>query len=141
VSCLFCAIVAGEVPARRVHEDEHAVAFLDVAPIHRGHTLVVPRRHVDSLLDGAPAMAEIGNCVDATARLLVERLDADGLNVVSSAGAVAGQEVFHLHVHLLPRYADAPGLAHLLGTRTRTSPDADSAADLDAVHARLTGPR
>jgi histidine triad (HIT) family protein len=140
VSCLFCAIVAGDVPARRVHEDEYAVAFLDVAPIHRGHTLVVPRRHVDSLLDGAPAMAEIGDCVDATARLLVERLDADGLNVVSSAGAVAGQEVFHLHVHLLPRYADAPGLAHLLGTRPRTSPGTGS-ADLDAVHARLTGPR
>jgi histidine triad (HIT) family protein len=136
VSCLFCAIVAGEIPSRRVHEDEHAVAFLDLAPLHRGHTLVVPRRHVDSLLDGDPAMAEIGDCVDATARLLVDRLDADGLNVVSSAGAVAGQEVFHLHVHLLPRYAEAPGLTHLLGARHGASD-----ADLDAVHARLTTPR
>ena len=136
MSCIFCAIVAGEVPARRVHEDEHAVAFLDQAPLHRGHTLVVPRRHVDSLLDGEPAMAEIGSCVDATARLLVDRLDADGLNIVSSAGAAAGQEVFHLHVHLLPRHADAPGLARLLGGRADVSE-----ADLDAVHARLTGPR
>ena len=96
----------------------------------------MPRRHVDSLLDGAPAMAEIGDCVDATARLLVDRLDADGLNVVSSAGAVAGQVVFHLHVHLLPRYADAPGLAHLLAGRAEASD-----ADLDAVHARLTAAR
>ncbi|GAA1428953.1 HIT family protein [Microlunatus lacustris] len=136
MSCVFCAIVAGEVPSRRVHEDEHAVAFLDLAPLHRGHTLVVPRRHVASLLDGEPAMAEIGACVDATARLLVDRLDADGLNVVSSAGAAAGQEVFHLHVHLLPRYAQSPGLAHLLGARAPSSE-----ADLDAVHASLTGRR
>jgi histidine triad (HIT) family protein len=136
VSCIFCAIVAGEIPSRRVHSDEHAVAFLDLAPLHRGHTLVVPRRHVDSLLDGDPAMAEIGDCVDATARLLVDRLDADGLNVVSSAGRVAGQEVFHLHVHLLPRYAEAPGLAHLLGAR-----EGATDAELDAVHARLTTPR
>jgi histidine triad (HIT) family protein len=136
VSCVFCAVVAGEVPSRRVHEDEHAVAFLDLAPLHRGHTLVVPRRHVDSLLDGPPVMAEIGACVDATARLLVDRLGADGLNLVSSAGPVAGQEVPHLHVHLLPRYAAAPGLAHLLGTRAEASD-----ADLDAVHAQLTGRR
>jgi len=136
VSCVFCAIVAGDIPSRQVHADEHAVAFLDLAPLHRGHTLVVPRRHVDSLLDGEPAMAEIGDCLDATARLLVDRLDADGLNVVSSAGAVAGQEVFHLHVHLLPRYADAPGLTNLLGARS-----AASEADLDAVHATVTGRR
>ena len=136
MSCVFCAIVAGDIPSRQVHADEHAVAFLDLAPLHRGHTLVVPRRHVDSLLDGEPAMAEIGDCLDATARLLVDRLDADGLNVVSSAGAVAGQEVFHLHVHLLPRYADAPGLTNLLGARS-----AASEADLDAVHATVTGRR
>lgn len=141
MSCVFCAIVAGDIPSRRVYEDEHAVAFLDLAPLHRGHTLVVPRRHVDSLLDGPPAMAEIGGCLDMTARLLVDRLGSDGINVVSSAGAVAGQEVFHLHVHLLPRYADAPGLAHLLGTRGRADPVTDPEADLDAVHARLTGPR
>ncbi len=134
MSCVFCAVVAGEIPSRRVHEDEHAVAFLDLAPLHRGHTLVVPRRHVDSLLDGEPAMAEISPCIDATARLLVDRLEAEGLNLVSSAGSVAGQEVFHLHVHLLPRYADAPGLAHLLGTRA-----AASETELDAVHAALTG--
>jgi histidine triad (HIT) family protein len=140
VSCVFCAVVAGELPSRRVHEDEHAVAFLDLAPLHRGHTLVVPRRHVDSLLDGAPALAEIGACVDATARLLVDRLGADGLNLLSSAGPVAGQEVPHLHVHLLPRYAAEPGLAHLLGGRG-AAPAEDLDADLDAVHARLTGSR
>ena len=133
-TCVFCRIVAGELPARVVHADEHAVAFLDLAPWHRGHTLVVPRRHVESLVSGKPVLAEIAPAVDATARLLVDRLAADGLNLLSSAGAVAGQKVFHLHLHLVPRYAEAPGLAALGGR------DAAGEAELDAVHAQLTGP-
>jgi histidine triad (HIT) family protein len=134
MSCLFCAIVAGELPSRRVYEDDAAVAFLDLQPWHRGHTLVVPRRHVDDLLDGAPSLAEIGPAVDATARLLVDRLGADGLNLLSSARSVAGQEVFHLHLHLIPRYVEAGGLAHLVD---RTPVDD---AELDAVHRQLVGP-
>lgn len=131
--CLFCAIVAGEVPSRRVYEDEHAVAFLDIGPWHRGHTLVVPRRHVPDLVTGPPALAEIAPAVDVVGRLLVERLAADGLNLLSSAGAVAGQEVLHLHLHLVPRYADRPGLAGLVG------PEPVTEGELDAVHALLTG--
>ena len=72
---------------------------------------MVPREHVADLLTDPPMLARIGPAVDATARLLVDRLGADGLNLLSSAGAVAGQEVFHLHMHLVPRYADRPGLA------------------------------
>ena len=111
--CIFCRIVAGEVPSRQVHADGEAVAFLDVAPWQRGHTLVVPRRHVVDLLTDPPMLARIGPAIDATARLLVQRLAADGLNVLSSAKPAAGQDVFHLHVHLIPRYADRPGLAAL----------------------------
>ena len=76
---------------------------------------MVPREHVADLLTDPPMLARIGPAVDATARLLVDRLDADGLNLLSSASPVAGQEVFHLHVHLVPRYADRPGLANLVG--------------------------
>lgn len=112
--CVFCGIVAGTIPSRQVYADEHAVAFLDLAPWHRGHTLVVPRRHVPDLLTGDPALAEIAPAVDAVARLLQHRLAADGINLVSSAGPVAGQEVFHLHVHVVPRYADEPGLLRLV---------------------------
>ncbi len=133
MSCLFCAIVAGDVPSRRVYADDHAVAFLDLQPWHRGHTLVVPRRHVDDLLDGDPALAEIGPAVDATARLLVDRLGADGINLLSSARSAAGQEIFHLHVHLIPRYADVPGLPNLI-----TRYDVEE-SELDAVHAQLQG--
>lgn len=123
--CLFCRIVAGEIPSRRVYEDEHAVAFLDIQPWHRGHTLVVPRRHTTDVLADAASLAEIAPAVVATGNLLVARLGADGLNVLANTGAVSGQEVFHTHVHLVPRYADAPGLANLV---TR-----GEAGDLDAV--------
>jgi histidine triad (HIT) family protein len=131
--CIFCRIVAGEVPSRRVYEDDFAVAFLDRGAWHRGHTLVVPKRHLSDLVTGEPAMAELGPAVDAVARLLVDRLGADGLNLVSSSGAVAGQEVFHLHLHLVPRYAAEPGLPNLI------SPGQVSDEELDAVHAQITG--
>lgn len=133
--CLFCRIVAGEIPARRIYADEHALAFLDIAPWHRGHTLVVPRRHVPDLVNGEPVLAEIAPAVDTVARLLVARLGADGLNLFSSSGAVAGQEVFHLHLHLVPRYAAAPG-----GTRMVNRDYRPSDGDLDELSTLLTAP-
>jgi histidine triad (HIT) family protein len=132
-SCLFCRIVAGEVPSRQIYADEHAVAFLDIGAWHRGHSLVVPRRHVPDLVTGPSVLPRIAPAVDAVARLLVRTLAADGVNVLSSAGAVAGQEVFHLHVHVVPRYADAPGLAWLV------SHDPVPDGELDSVHAQVTG--
>lgn len=130
--CIFCKIIAGDIPSRRVYADDVAIAFLDVGPWSRGHTLVVPREHVADLVTDPPQLAVIGPAIDATARLLTTKLNADGLNLLSSAKAVAGQEVFHLHVHLIPRYADKPGLKSLIG------PDPEAAADLDAVHAEIT---
>ncbi|MBK8459357.1 MAG: HIT domain-containing protein [Micropruina sp.] len=129
MSCVFCAIVAGDVPSRQVYADAHAIAFLDLSPWQTGHTLVVPRRHVDDLLDVDEALTEIAPAVSATARLLVDKLPADGLNLLSSARPSAGQEVFHLHVHLIPRYAGSSGLRAMMGRST---------ADLDEVHARLS---
>lgn len=130
MSCLFCRIVAGEIPSRQVYADEAAIAFLDINPWHPGHTLVIPRRHTDDLLADPTVLAEIAPAVSATAELLVERLGADGLNLLSNSGAVAGQEVFHLHLHLVPRYAGRPGLAEL------TVPE--PGIDLDQVYRRLT---
>jgi histidine triad (HIT) family protein len=130
--CIFCKIISGEVPSRQVYADDYAYAFLDVAPWHRGHSLVVPRRHVPDVITSDPALTEIAPAVETVARLLVERLDADGVNVLSSSGAVAGQEVFHLHVHVVPRYADEPGLRLLINP----SPIPDG--ELDSVHRQLT---
>lgn len=132
-NCLFCRIVAGELPSRQVYADEHAVAFLDIAPWHRGHTLVIPRRHVPDLLSDPTALTEIAPAIVATGSLLVDRLGADGLNALTSNGAVAGQEVFHLHVHLVPRYADDPGIGRLVAR--------SEAGDLDQVLATVTGNR
>lgn len=113
-TCLFCRIISGDLPSRQVYADEHAVAFLDLAAWHRGHTLVVPRRHVVDLVSGEPSLLQIAPAIDAVARLLKQRLVADGINLLSSAGEIAGQTVFHLHVHVIPRYADEPGLARMV---------------------------
>ena len=133
--CIFCKIIAGDIPSRGIYSDDHAYAFLDVGPWHRGHSLVVPRRHVPDLITGDPALTEIAPAVETVARLLVERLGADGVNVLSSSGAVAGQEVFHLHVHVVPRYADEPGLGLLV------NPGPASDGELDSVHRRITEAR
>ncbi|HEY0237633.1 MAG TPA: HIT domain-containing protein [Friedmanniella sp.] len=112
--CIFCRIVAGDLPSRQVYADDHAVAFLDINAWHRGHTLVIPRRHVVDLVSGEPSLPEIAPAVDAVARMLKAKLAPDGMNFLSSAGVAAGQTVFHAHVHVIPRYADEAGLAHLV---------------------------
>ena len=113
-NCIFCKIIAGDLPSRRIYEDDHAIAFLDIAAWHRGHTLVVPKRHVTDMITGTPSLPEIAPSIDAVARMLMHRLAADGMNIFSSARDIAGQEVFHMHVHVVPRYADEPGLDLLI---------------------------
>ena len=131
MSCLFCAIIAGDIPSRRVYEDELAVALLDINPLKPGHTLVVPRRHSEDVLATRGGLAEISAALVATGRLLRERLGSDGMNILTNVGAVSGQDVFHFHVHLIPRYADDAGMGALL----RRVPG----IDLDAVHAAIIG--
>ena len=130
-TCIFCKIIAGELPSRRIYEDDHAVAFLDIAAWHRGHSLVVPRRHLPDLISGPASLAEIAPAVDAVARLLMHRLAADGINLLSSAGEIAGQEVFHMHMHVVPRYADEPGLPLLVNRGV--APD----GELDSVYRQI----
>jgi histidine triad (HIT) family protein len=107
--CIFCKIVAGEVPGTIVDEDERTVAFMDVSPATRGHALVVPRRHAADL--GEVSDEDLAACA-ATARRLAARarqkLGADGVNLMNSWGPAAWQTVFHFHVHVIPRYDDDP---------------------------------
>ncbi|MDO5682623.1 MAG: HIT domain-containing protein [Propionibacteriaceae bacterium] len=133
MDCLFCAIIAGDVPSRQIYADEHAIAFLDIAPLHWGHTLVVPRQHVTDILAEGTTLSDIAPAVHNVSRLLVDRLEAGGVNVLINNGALAGQEVFHLHVHLVPRYPEFPGMRALF------QPDPEAGAELDALHAILTG--
>lgn len=107
--CIFCKIVAGELPARIVDEDERTIAFMDIAPATRGHALVIPRAHSRDILDADPddvrAVAAAAQRLAGKAR---GRLGADGVNLLNSSGAAAWQTVFHLHIHVIPRYRDDP---------------------------------
>jgi len=107
--CIFCKIVAGELPATIVDEDELTVSFMDISPATRGHALVVPRRHARDLL--SIEAEDLRAAIAAAQRLagrMSERLGAAGVNVLNSCGAAAWQTVFHFHLHVIPRYAGDP---------------------------------
>jgi histidine triad (HIT) family protein len=107
--CIFCRILAGELPANVVDEDERTVAFLDIAPATRGHALVVPRAHSADLL--SVPREDLTAVIVACQRLahrMKELLATDGVNLVNSCGAAAWQTVFHFHMHVIPRYEGDP---------------------------------
>jgi histidine triad (HIT) family protein len=107
--CLFCKIVAGELPAEVVQEDEHTVAFMDINPWTRGHALVVPRNHSKDLLEISDEdLAHASAAAKRLAARMHERLDADGVNLLNACGQAAWQTVFHFHIHVIPRYEDDP---------------------------------
>jgi histidine triad (HIT) family protein len=107
--CLFCKIVAGEVPATRVHEDERTIAFMDINPATRGHLLVIPREHATDVYEiGPDDLAAVAVAAKELAARVRERLGADGVNLLNSAGPAAWQTVFHFHVHVIPRYDNDP---------------------------------
>jgi histidine triad (HIT) family protein len=108
-NCIFCKILAGELPATIIDEDERTIAFMDIAPATRGHALVIPRVHAPDLLSVAredlEAVAVASRRLAARAK---DRLGADGVNLINSCGAAAWQTVFHFHVHMIPRYEGDP---------------------------------
>ena len=107
--CIFCKIVAGELPATKVDEDERTIAFMDISPATRGHALVIPREHATDLL--SIPLEELNACMRAAQRLAhrqKEVLGADGIKLLNSCGAAAWQTEFHLHVHVIPRFDDDP---------------------------------
>ncbi len=107
--CLFCKIIAGDLPSQRIDEDEKTVAFMDINPATRGHALVVPRRHSRNLLEIEPDdLAAVALAAQRLAKRVNERLGAEGVNLLNSCGSVAWQTVFHFHVHVIPRYSDDP---------------------------------
>jgi histidine triad (HIT) family protein len=127
--CLFCEIVAGRAPAHKVYEDKDTLAFLDLFPITRGHTLVIPKRHVDRLTELREEEYEdlFRTVVNVCRR--IERLTPD-YNVAVNQGKLAGQIVFHLHFHIIPRYNTAGPFATTPRTRIRDEEVQTVLADL-----------
>jgi histidine triad (HIT) family protein len=107
--CIFCKILAGELPAQIVDEDERTIAFMDIAPATRGHALVIPRAHYPDLLSVEDAdLAAVARACQRLAARAKQRLGADGVNLINSCGRAAWQTVFHFHVHVIPRYEGDP---------------------------------
>jgi histidine triad (HIT) family protein len=133
-TCIFCRIAGGEAPASMVYEDADIMAFLDLHPVHAGHTLVAPRAHAVDVRDCAPALA--ARLFEVSARLapvVVRATNADGFNIWTAAGRAAGQTVFHVHLHILPRFSgDEFGLRLPKG-----GPPVAARSDLDAVAERI----
>jgi histidine triad (HIT) family protein len=107
--CIFCKIIAGELPGQIIDQDDRTVAFMDINPATRGHALVVPRKHARDLLEiGPDELDAVMRAAQRLARRAHERLQADGVNLINSCGAPAWQTVFHFHVHVIPRYENDP---------------------------------
>jgi diadenosine tetraphosphate (Ap4A) HIT family hydrolase len=131
--CIFCAIVAGAAPASVIHDDAATLAFLDINPVTPGHLLVIPKRHASTLanLDPADGAQLFVVAMQAAAALRSSGLRCEGVNFFLADGEAAGQEVFHVHLHVFPRFAGdgfrivEGGIAH------------PSRADLDAIASRL----
>ena len=105
MDCLFCKIIKGEVPSQKVYEDDKCFAFLDINPVNKGHTLVVHKQHSKDLFDSTPEMLrELITCVQKVSKAVKEGVNADGINIGQSNGSDAGQVIFHLHFHIMPRF-------------------------------------
>jgi histidine triad (HIT) family protein len=110
---IFAKILRGQVPAFRVYEDEHTLAFMDVMPQSDGHTLVLPKAPAENIFDLDPDMAAAVIRTGQKIAIAVKRaFNPDGITLMQFNGPVAGQTVFHFHLHVVPRYADQPLRSH-----------------------------
>lgn len=108
--CIFCKILEGEIPSYKIYEDEHVLAFLDISQITKGHTLVIPKVHNETIFDmSEETAAKLFAVVPAISRALKQAFQPQGLNMLNNNGSFAGQEVFHYHLHLIPRYDENDG--------------------------------
>lgn len=115
--CVFCRIVTGEIPAIKVFEDRHSIAFMDINPATDGHTLVIPKAHFENLLDIEPAvLTAVTQSTQVVARAIYRALAPQGMRIAQFNDAGAGQTVFHYHVHLRPAYHERMGNIHGEGT-------------------------
>ena len=103
--CIFCKIANGEIPSTTIYEDDHHRVFFDIAPASKGHCLIVPKEHYDNIFDlDEEAAGRLFKLAAKTATALKDATGCEGMNIVQNNGEIAGQTVFHFHMHLIPRY-------------------------------------
>ncbi|MEO8065748.1 MAG: HIT family protein [Candidatus Doudnabacteria bacterium] len=103
--CIFCKIVNKEIPADIIYEDDRTLAFMDIRPVSRGHVLVIPKLHSEDLLStDDETLRDLIPKIKIIATAVMNAVDADGINLTTNHGAAAGQVIFHMHFHLIPRY-------------------------------------
>lgn len=116
--CIFCKIVTGNISSTKIYEDDKFLAFLDLSPVNEGHALLIPKEHSPNFAELNP---ELGTQLVAISQQLgkamKEGLGADGINIVNNWGKAAGQQVFHTHIHLIPRFI-GDGFKHWPGSKT-----------------------
>ncbi|MEM0360584.1 MAG: HIT family protein [Candidatus Diapherotrites archaeon] len=103
--CIFCKIAKGQIPSTKIHETKNTLAFLDIAPVNKGHTLVIPKKHFSSLQE-IPEK-ELKETIIATKKIAIaiqKALKPDGINLIQSNGSTAGQIIMHFHMHIIPRF-------------------------------------
>ncbi|MGI2329424.1 HIT family protein [Planococcus sp. YIM B11945] len=108
--CIFCKIIAGEIPSVKIYEDEHVFAFMDIMPLSKGHTLIVPKTHRAYVYDLTPdEAANLFSVVPKIAAAIKETFEPVGMNLLNNNGTQAGQSVHHFHLHFIPRYGQSDG--------------------------------
>ena len=135
--CIFCRIVAGEIPCTKVYEDDLCLAFMDIGPLADGHTLLIPKKHYEFLYEMPPdEVAHLARRLPAMAKAVQEAMGAEGLNVLQNNGRVSGQAVPHVHFHFIPR-VEGDGLGYRWPAK-----EADFDAlkqQAEAIRAKLNG--
>jgi histidine triad (HIT) family protein len=107
--CIFCQVIAGDIPSEKVYEDDHAIAVMDINPWTRGHIVVFPRKHAENVFEiEDDELQRVILAVKRVAGMVRDGLDPDGVNLLQSNGRAAWQTIFHLHFHVIPRYDGDP---------------------------------
>jgi histidine triad (HIT) family protein len=136
--CIFCKIIRGDIPSAKVYEDNDVFAFLDLSQVTKGHTLIVPKIHQKDLFHLDPEIAaKLFRRVPKIAAAINEAFHPQALNLLNNNGILAGQSVFHYHVHLIPRYGKSDTFTFSFQTHTDDYSDADRAAIAAAIAEKI----
>ena len=107
--CIFCKVLAGELPSEKIYEDDHVLSVMDINPWTRGHAVVFPKKHAENLFEiSDDELAHVAHGAKRVATMMRDALGCDGVNLLQSNGRAAWQTIFHLHVHVIPRYEGDP---------------------------------